>query len=142
MVVNGDEILARHLASDPQARAQWNTFQKLDDDPRITPLGRLIRKFSLDELPQFFNVLKGDMSLVGPRPCMTRQRSLYGPHWKHYCQMRPGITGLWQVSGRNRLSYADRVALDVAYARDWSLWLDVKILARTVWVVIKSDGSS
>ena len=142
MVVNADDILARHLAADPAARDEWNEFQKLAEDPRITPLGRVMRKFSIDELPQFFNVLKGDMSLVGPRPCMTRQRTLYGPHWDRYCQMRPGLTGLWQVSGRNRLSYAARVDLDMTYASQWSLWLDIKILARTVWVVLRSDGSS
>lgn len=142
MVRGADKVLAQHLARDPQARQQWETFQKLDNDPRITPVGRFIRKLSLDELPQFFNVLKGDMSLVGPRPCMVRQRSLYGVHWQHYCQMRPGITGLWQVSGRNRLSYAERVQLDVRYAMEWSLWLDLKILARTVWVVLSGDGSS
>jgi lipopolysaccharide/colanic/teichoic acid biosynthesis glycosyltransferase len=142
MVVNADEILAQHLAADPAARDEWKEFQKLAKDPRITPLGRVMRKFSIDELPQFFNVLKGDMSLVGPRPCMTRQRTLYGPHWGSYCKMRPGLTGLWQVSGRNRLSYAARVELDMAYASQWSLWLDIKILARTAWVVLRSDGSS
>lgn len=142
MVRGADKVLAQHLKLDPQAREQWETFQKLDNDPRITPIGRFIRKLSLDELPQFFNVLKGDMSLVGPRPCMVRQRTLYGDHWPHYCQMRPGITGLWQVSGRNRLSYAERVQFDVRYATEWSIWLDLKILARTVWVVLSGDGSS
>ncbi|RZI74940.1 MAG: sugar transferase [Variovorax sp.] len=142
MVEDSDAVLARHLAQDATARAQWEKYQKLDKDPRITRVGRVIRKLSLDELPQFFNVLKGDMSLVGPRPCMVRQRSLYGPYWKHYCHMRPGITGLWQVSGRNRLTYAERVALDRRYASEWSLWLDAKILARTVRVVITGDGSS
>ncbi|MGJ7493369.1 sugar transferase [Variovorax sp. ZT4R33] len=142
MVHGADKVLAQHLERDPAARQQWETFQKLDNDPRITSVGRFIRKLSLDELPQFFNVLKGDMSLVGPRPCMVRQRSLYGAHWPHYCQMRPGITGLWQVSGRNRLSYAERVQFDVRYATEWSLWLDMKILARTVWVVLSGDGSS
>ncbi|MEP6720239.1 MAG: sugar transferase [Variovorax sp.] len=142
MVENSDALLERHLARDASARAQWEKFQKLDNDPRITRVGRVIRKLSLDELPQFFNVLKGDMSLVGPRPCMVRQRSLYGRSWDHYCQMRPGITGLWQVSGRNRLPYAERVALDTRYASEWSLWLDMKILARTVWVVLSGDGSS
>lgn len=142
MVENSDAVLARHLERDAAARAQWEKFQKLDNDPRITRVGRVIRKLSLDELPQFFNVLKGDMSLVGPRPCMVRQRNLYGAHWKHYCHMRPGITGLWQVSGRNRLTYSERVALDTRYASEWSLWLDAKILARTVRVVLTGDGSS
>ena len=142
MVTGSDEILAGHLAYDAVARARWERFQKLDDDPRVTPVGRVIRRLSLDELPQFYNVLKGDMSLVGPRPCLARQRSLYGPYWTHYCYLRPGITGLWQVSGRNRLPYADRVALDARYAAQWSLQLDAKILARTFWVVLSGDGSS
>ncbi len=141
MVRNADEVMERHLAECPDARQQWEKFQKLKDDPRIPPLGRFIRKLSLDELPQFWNVLMGDMSLVGPRPCMVRQRSLYGRHWEHYCAMRPGITGLWQVSGRNRLTYAERVKHDAIYVTEWSLWLDVKILARTVWTVISRDGS-
>jgi exopolysaccharide production protein ExoY len=112
MVRNSENILDEYLSKNDVARTQWDTFQKLEKDPRITPLGHFIRKLSLDELPQFWNVLKGDMSLIGPRPCMERQRSLYGKHWEHYCAMRPGITGLWQVSGRNRLSYAQRVELD------------------------------
>ena len=99
-------VLDEFLSRNDMARTEWDTFQKLEKDPRITPIGQFIRKLSLDELPQFWNVLKGDMSLVGPRPCMERQRSLYGKGWEHYCAMRPGITGLWQVSGRNRLSYA------------------------------------
>ena len=142
MCLNADGMLERHLATHPDARVQWRRYQKLDDDPRITPLGRFLRRTSLDELPQLFNVLKGDMSLVGPRPCMERQRTLYGPHWSRYCDMRPGITGLWQVSGRNRLTYAQRVELDMTYASEWSLWLDVKIMVRTVRVVLTHDGSS
>jgi lipopolysaccharide/colanic/teichoic acid biosynthesis glycosyltransferase len=141
MVRGSDGVLARHLAQDAAARTQWEEFQKLENDPRITRFGRVIRRFSLDEMPQFFNVLKGDMSLVGPRPCMVRQRNLYGRSWAHYCHMRPGITGLWQVSGRNRLPYADRVAFDARYAAEWSLRLDAQILARTLWVVLSGDGS-
>ena len=142
MHVDADEMLERHLAADPAARLQWSRYQKLDQDPRITPLGRFLRRTSLDEVPQLFNVLKGDMSLVGPRPCMERQRSLYGEHWQGYCEMRPGLTGLWQVSGRNKLTYAQRVELDMRYAAEWSLWLDIKILARTVWVVLSHHGAS
>lgn len=141
MVRNSENILDEYLSKNDVARTQWETFQKLEVDPRITPLGRLIRKLSLDELPQFWNVLKGDMSLIGPRPCMERQRSLYGKHWNHYCAMRPGITGLWQVSGRNRLSYAQRVELDAQYVNNWSLWLDIKILAKTATAVISGEGS-
>jgi exopolysaccharide production protein ExoY len=141
MVRDSDVVLDEFLSRNDMARTEWDTFQKLEKDPRITPIGQLIRKLSLDELPQFWNVLKGDMSLVGPRPCMERQRSLYGKGWEHYCAMRPGITGLWQVSGRNRLSYARRVELDVEYISNWSLWLDIKILFRTVRAVIITEGS-
>ncbi|RZL90051.1 MAG: sugar transferase [Variovorax sp.] len=142
MVNGSDEVLERHLKQDAAARTRWEQFQKLENDPRITRVGRVIRRLSLDELPQFYNVLKGEMSLVGPRPCMVRQRSLYGRCWVHYCHMRPGITGLWQVSGRNRLPYADRVALDARYAAKWSLRLDARILVRTFWIVLSGDGSS
>jgi lipopolysaccharide/colanic/teichoic acid biosynthesis glycosyltransferase len=136
MVLDADRVLDEHLARDPAARAEWDTFQKLENDPRILPVGRFIRQLSLDELPQFWNVLKGDMSLVGPRPCMERQRSLYGPAWSHYAAMRPGLTGLWQVSRRNELTFAQRAELDVEYVERWSLWLDCKILVRTVRAVI------
>jgi lipopolysaccharide/colanic/teichoic acid biosynthesis glycosyltransferase len=141
MVRNSEDVLDEFLSRNDMARTEWDTFQKLEKDPRITPVGTFIRKLSLDELPQFWNVLKGDMSLVGPRPCMERQRSLYGKGWEHYCSVRPGITGLWQVSGRNRLSYARRVELDVEYIDNWSLWLDCKILVRTVRAVVTGEGS-
>jgi lipopolysaccharide/colanic/teichoic acid biosynthesis glycosyltransferase len=141
MVRNSDVVLDEFLSRNDMARTEWDTFQKLEKDPRITPFGQFIRKLSLDELPQFWNVLKGDMSLVGPRPCMERQRTLYGKGWEHYCAMRPGITGLWQVSGRNRLSYARRVELDVEYVSNWSLWLDIKILLKTVRAVVTGEGS-
>lgn len=141
MVTNSDEFLTSFLESNPAAKSRWDEFQKLDDDPRITWFGRFIRRSSLDELPQLWNVLKGDMSLVGPRPCMVDQRVLYGSHWAAYCAVRPGLTGLWQVSGRNRLTYQQRVALDVDYVKQWSLWLDIKILLRTVRVVLTADGS-
>lgn len=141
MVVNSDEYLTSFLESNPQAKSQWEEFQKLDDDPRITRFGQFIRRTSLDELPQLWNVVKGDMSLVGPRPCMVQQREFYGRHWAAYCAVRPGLTGLWQVSGRNRLTYQQRVALDADYVRRWSPWLDLKILLRTVGVVLTGDGS-
>lgn len=141
MVRDSDAALRKYLASNPAAQQEWDTYQKLRHDPRITRVGRIIRRTSLDELPQFWNVLRGDMSLVGPRPCMQHQRGLYGKHWSEYCAMRPGITGLWQVSGRNRLPYAKRVELDAQYVQNWSLWLDIKILARTVSTVLRKDGS-
>jgi len=142
METGADEIFVHHLAHQTIARARWGGFQKLDDDPRVKPVARMVRRLRLDELPQFYNVLKGDMSLVGPRACMVRQRSLYGSSWDHYCHMRPGITGLWQVIVRNHLPYADRVALDARYVTQWSLALDARILLRTVWVVLGGDGSS
>jgi len=141
MVVDSDRALARHLETNPVAREQWDKFQKLDRDPRITRFGEFIRRTSLDELPQFWNVLIGDMSLVGPRPCMQRQAQLYGKHWPEYCTLRPGLTGLWQVSGRNRLTFEERVALDVRYAREWSFGQDLRLLAQTVRVVVNGDGS-
>ena len=141
MVHNSDAVLDELLSRNDMARTEWDTFQKLEKDPRITAIGQFIRKLSLDELPQFWNVLKGDMSLVGPRPCMERQKSLYGKNWDDYCAMRPGITGLWQVSGRNKLPYAKRVELDAYYVSNWSLWLDIKILFKTVAAVMTGNGS-
>lgn len=141
MVHNSDDVLEEHLSRNDMARTEWSIYQKLEQDPRITPLGNIIRRTSLDELPQFWNVLIGDMSLVGPRPCMERQRTLYGDKWMHYCAVRPGITGLWQVSGRNRLSFAQRVDLDVQYVNNWSLWLDIKILLKTFKAVATGAGS-
>jgi exopolysaccharide production protein ExoY len=136
MVANADQVLEEYLLKDSAARAEWDTFQKLNNDPRIIPIGKFIRRYSLDELPQFWNVLRGDMSLVGPRPCMERQRTLYGGAWAHYTAVRPGLTGLWQVSGRNNLTFAQRVALDTEYVTSWSLGLDLKILLKTFRAVM------
>lgn len=141
MVVNSDEVFSAFLDSCPDARAQWEQYQKLENDPRITAFGRFIRRTSLDELPQFWNVLKGDMSIVGPRPCMPNQKTLYGIHWGAYCSVRPGLTGLWQVSGRNLLTYGQRVILDTQYVKSWSILQDLKILAKTAKVVLTGDGS-
>jgi len=106
----------------------------------VTRTGRILRRFSLDELPQLWNVLKGDMSIVGPRPCMERQISLHAKGWEHYCAMRPGMTGLWQVSGRNDLTYPQRVELDVEYVNKWSLGLDFIILLKTLRAVLAAGG--
>lgn len=141
MVVDADAVLRKHLDSDPGAAAQWDAYQKLDKDPRITPIGRFIRRSSLDELPQLWNVLRGDMSLVGPRPCMPAQVELYGSAWISYCLARPGLTGLWQVSGRNQLTFAERVMLDEHYVLNWSYGMDLAILIRTVKVVLYGVGS-
>lgn len=142
MKVDSDEALSSFLDSDDDARKRWEKYQKIDNDPRITPFGSFIRRTSLDELPQFWNVLKGDMSLVGPRPCMLQQKALYGSYWRAYCAVKPGITGLWQVSGRNRLTYRQRVALDARYVQDLGVVSDFKILARTVRVVLTGEGSA
>lgn len=141
MVSDADSILDECLSSNPHAKAQWETHQKIKNDPRITRVGKVLRKLSLDELPQLVNVLRGDMSLVGPRPCMPDQIALYGWVWNLYKRVRPGITGQWQVSGRNETSYKERAAMDAYYIRNWSIWLDIHILARTIAVVISRDGA-
>ena len=141
MAVDAQERLASLLAEDPAARAEWECDHKLRNDPRITPLGAFLRKTSLDELPQLFNVLCGDMSLVGPRPIVEAEVARYGHRFRDYCAVKPGITGLWQVSGRNDTSYRTRVALDSVYARRRNLRLDVYILAATLPAVLTRRGS-
>lgn len=133
--------LERHLEQHPQLRAEWNQRHKLSNDPRVTRIGRLLRKTSLDELPQLFNVLCGHMSLVGPRPIVSEEISRYGDSFEIYKRVRPGLTGLWQVMGRSNLGYDERVELDVYYVRNWSLWLDIYLLARTVTAVFAKDGA-
>lgn len=138
MVPDADAKLDAYLAQNPEARAEWDANQKLKHDPRITWVGRFLRKTSLDELPQLVNVLKGDMSLVGPRPMMLCQRDLY--HGNAYYNMRPGLTGPWQVSERHESLFADRVRYDNDYAATMSLATDVRVLARTVGVVLRGTG--
>ncbi len=138
MVADADERLAAYLAQNPEAREEWETTQKLKNDPRITRFGRLLRKTSLDELPQLWNVLKGDMSLVGPRPMLPEQRHLYPG--RAYYALRPGITGLWQISDRNEGSFAGRAKFDAEYARCVSLKTDASILLRTIRVVLRGTG--
>jgi exopolysaccharide production protein ExoY len=141
MVMDADARLAELLASDPVARAEWERDHKLRRDPRITRLGEFLRKSSLDELPQLLNVFRGDMSIVGPRPIVTAEVDRYGSRFRYYCAVKPGITGLWQVSGRNDVSYRRRVAMDTIYARHKSLAWDVKLLFLTVPAVIFASGS-
>lgn len=138
MVVDAESRLARHLAEDPEARDQWERTQKLKRDPRVTRVGRLLRKTSLDELPQLLNVLNGTMALVGPRPMMVGQRHMY--HGRTYRQLRPGITGLWQISERNESEFVARVRYDDEYHRTLSFGNDMRILARTVLVVLRGTG--
>lgn len=138
MVTDADARMAGYLAANPEAKAEWDATQKLKNDPRITPFGRFLRRSSLDELPQLLNVLTGDMSLVGPRPMMPAQQSLY-PGEAYYL-LRPGITGYWQTAGRNRTTFSARAAFDAAYEQHVTLRTDVEILARTVTVVLRGTG--
>jgi Undecaprenyl-phosphate galactose phosphotransferase WbaP len=141
MLVNGDQLLENALATDGALREEWLRDRKLRHDPRITRVGRFLRKTSLDELPQLWNVLRGEMSLVGPRPIVEEEVANYGPNFSLYCRVTPGLTGLWQVSGRNAVSRRDRVRLDSYYVRNWSPWLDLHILARTARVVLTGQGA-
>ena len=141
MVVNSKEVLDELLRTDPEARAEWEKDFKLKNDPRITKIGAFIRKTSLDELPQLFNVLKGEMSLVGPRPIVADELERYQDDVEYYLMAKPGMTGLWQVSGRNDVDYSTRVYFDSWYVKNWSLWNDIAILFKTVNVVLKKDGA-
>jgi exopolysaccharide production protein ExoY len=141
MVTNSQSLLEDYLDRNPVARLEWDTTFKLRCDPRITPLGRFLRSSSLDELPQLFNVLRGDMSIVGPRPIVAKEIEKYGTHFQDYLRGRPGLTGLWQISGRNDISYTERVKMDVRYVRDWSLWKDIEIIFRTLPAVLMERGS-
>lgn len=141
MVPNAPEVLAKHLEANAAARAEWDACQKLRSDPRVTPLGRFLRATSLDELPQLINVVRGEMSLVGPRPIVQAEVDRYGNLIDAYTSTRPGITGLWQVSGRSDTDYGRRVMLDSEYVATWSLPGDLLILVRTVKVVFTQSGS-
>jgi undecaprenyl-phosphate galactose phosphotransferase len=139
---NAEKLLAEHLAKDEAARLEWTTDFKLRDDPRVTRLGKFLRKSGLDELPQLWNVLRGEMSLVGPRPipCSHGEEELYGRYIAHYYRVKPGLTGLWQVCGRNDVPYRTRIAMVVYYVRHWSIMMDIAILIRTVGVVLTARG--
>jgi len=141
MAVDSEARLQKLLAESAEARAEWARDQKLKSDPRITFVGELLRKSSLDELPQLINVLRGEMSLVGPRPIVTAEIERYGRYFRDYCNVRPGITGLWQVSGRNDVRYSRRVAMDTVYSRTRTLAMDARILVMTVPAVLLRRGS-
>ncbi|RVT86910.1 sugar transferase [Rhodobacteraceae bacterium CCMM004] len=141
MVRDADRQLEVLLASDPVARHEWDTTRKLTNDPRVSPLGNFLRRSSLDELPQLFNVLRGEMSLVGPRPITAAEAAHYGRHYAHYTAVRPGVTGAWQVGGRSDTTYAERVAMDVDYVENWSFGRDLAILYKTVGVVLFGKGA-
>ncbi|WP_348946087.1 undecaprenyl-phosphate galactose phosphotransferase WbaP [Chitinibacter sp. FCG-7] len=141
MVHNSQEVLEKLLASDAQAKAEWELDFKLKNDPRITRIGAFLRKTSLDEIPQLWNVLKGEMSLVGPRPIIDAELERYGDKVDFYLEARPGLTGLWQVSGRNDTTYAERVALDAWYVKNWNLWYDIAIVCKTIRTVVSGRGA-
>ena len=142
MHLDSQEILEEYLAAHPEAKKEWDTFAKLRDyDPRVTRVGRWIRKYSLDELPQILNVIKGDMSLVGPRPYLPREKEDIGEYLSTITLTVPGITGFWQTSGRNDVSFAGRVAMDTWYVRNWSIWLDLMYLFKTAKIVFTGKGA-
>jgi undecaprenyl-phosphate galactose phosphotransferase len=142
MMLNADEVLRRWSAENPELFEEFLRTYKLKNDPRVTPIGRWLRRTSLDELPQLWNVLRGDMSLVGPRPVVAQElEEYYGPAAQLYMRTRPGITGLWQVSGRSDTSYERRIILDEWYILNWSFWYDLVILVQTAWIVITGNGA-
>ncbi len=141
MVVNSKEVLESLLKNNMEAKAEWDATFKLKDDPRITKIGAFLRRTSLDELPQLFNVLKGEMSLVGPRPIISAELERYNDEIDYYLLSKPGMTGLWQVSGRSDVDYDTRVYLDAWYVKNWSMWNDIAILFKTISVVLKKEGA-
>lgn len=141
MIPNAQEKLEEYLKTNPEARKEWEESFKLTNDPRVTRLGAFLRKTSLDELPQLWNVIKGDMSLVGPRPIVKKEIERYGPYFREYSMVLPGITGMWQASGRSDTTYEERVAMDTWYVRNWSVWLDIMYLAKTFQVVFLGKGA-
>ena len=141
MVPDADKKLQGCLEDNPNFTIEWNLTQKLKNDPRLTRVGKLLRKWSLDELPQLINVLRGEMSLVGPRPFFSEQSRFYGKVLNLYYRVRPGMTGMWQVYGRNDANFTKRVHLDEYYIRNWSSWLDIYILIRTVWIILTRKGA-
>lgn len=141
MAVDGDQILRQYLIENAEAAAEWARDHKLRNDPRVTPLGSFLRRSSLDELPQLFNVIAGHMSIVGPRPIVEAEIERYGQFFEAYCSVRPGITGIWQVSGRNDISYERRVQMDALYARQKSILLDLRLIFATIPAVLARRGS-
>jgi Undecaprenyl-phosphate galactose phosphotransferase WbaP len=141
MVPNANQVLDEYLDNNPDLRKEWEETFKLQNDPRVTRSGKILRKLSLDELPQLWNVIIGEMSLVGPRPIVDDEIRYYGDRFDLYSFVMPGITGLWQVSGRSDTSYEGRVSLDEYYVRNWSIWMDIYILARTISVVLLRKGA-
>lgn len=141
MVADADTVLSKHLDQNPDDLSEWRATRKLKDDPRVTRVGRVLRRSSLDELPQLVNVLRGDMSMVGPRPIVEDEIPKYGSVFSLYSQVLPGLTGLWQVSGRTDLSYRRRTDLDSKYIQNWTFWMDLVVLWKTIRVVLFGHGA-
>lgn len=141
MAMNGDEILRNHLRDNADAAAEWQATRKLKDDPRVTAVGKVLRKLSLDELPQLINIIRGEMSVVGPRPVVDEELQAYDSFAVYYLRSRPGLTGLWQISGRNDVSYESRIAFDTRYVQNWSLVQDFAIILKTIPAVCAARGS-
>jgi Undecaprenyl-phosphate galactose phosphotransferase WbaP len=141
MMQDSASVLDHHLAGNFELQKEWAEYQKLRVDPRVTRVGRVLRKTSLDELPQLWNIIKGEMSMVGPRPYLSAQLASYEAAYSVYVKTLPGLTGLWQVSGRNRTTLAERIAYDIYYIRNWSLWMDLYLMAKTVGTVFTGDGA-
>jgi lipopolysaccharide/colanic/teichoic acid biosynthesis glycosyltransferase len=141
MKITADADLEEYLATHPDQMLEWQRTRKLKNDPRLTQFGKILRKLSLDEFPQLWNVLRGEMSLVGPRPIVDDEMRFYGNSFFLYTQVKPGLTGIWQVSGRNLLTYEERVRLDEYYVRNWSIWLDLYISFKTIQAVLSAKGA-
>jgi undecaprenyl-phosphate galactose phosphotransferase len=141
MINGADQLLPQILQNNPQAREEFENGYKLKNDPRVTPIGKILRKTSLDELPQLINILRGEMSFVGPRPIVEEEKVKYGEYLPLFLKEKPGLTGLWQVSGRNNLSYEERVALDVKYIKNKNLKMDIKIILKTIFVLFSGNGA-
>ncbi len=141
MVMNADEKLTQYLEENEEAKKEYERYKKLKHDPRITRLGRILRNTSIDEFPQFINVLKGDMSVVGPRPYLHREIKDMEDNYKTIISVKPGITGYWQVNGRNAKSFKERMNMDVAYIKDRTLWFDIKIIIKTILKMLKKEGA-
>tara|TARA_Y100000590_G_scaffold60997_1_gene65117 strand:+ start:873 stop:1484 length:612 start_codon:yes stop_codon:yes gene_type:complete len=141
MKKNRDKILAEYFMKYPEVKLEWGNNHKLKNDPRITKIGYFLREFSLDEIPQILNIIRGDMSFVGPRPIVAEEIKKYGSHYNDYKKCKPGLTGLWQVSGRNNTTYERRIELDVHYIKNKSILLDIKILLKTIPVVLSRKGA-
>lgn len=141
MVTNSQEILEKILAEDEERRIEWEKDRKFKDDPRITKIGKILRNTSLDELPQLWNILKGDMSFIGPRPVTSDELEKYGKYVDFVLSAKPGLSGMWQISGRSDTGYEERILLDMYYIQNWTIWLDIWIIIKTIWVVIKRKGA-